>query len=555
MFRAINLKIEHAEIINELEHIHNIFLQEYNAIIQNNIQLSDFTEEEYAHETRGKFAQKLGLLLNKNYLNWNLENKSRYFRMFALHLRQDFKSLKYKQDISSLLAQYEFKLNNEQKTELRNQLRELNLYPTQQEIKNMCRSGIVTQIPVERHSIPLDFNLGQDKQTVIQLDKNKPKYELKLNGTWFKLDLTQQIPEYINNKNITKYCKPKFVKNKDGNWLVIIAVKIKRIKTKLDENLICGVDIGVKNPYNAIVLQENKILSEPCDSLEQQGKDSHESNELQDSNEPQGSQGGSNELNSELKIKTLPFTCSKETKEINEQLCRVKNNLTNVYKRLTVYANIIKNNYSPAFTEQIKIKHEILSTEKKRLLNKRKELNKRKSYLAAHDLIKQLIFYQVKTVHLESLNWVNNTGGGWDFSQQQDIFTNKCEEYGIKVVKINAARTSSQNPFSPIKKYGEKLSNRNVRFKNKKYQIDRDVLASINIALRQPKKDKIDIGTIDAKRYVNPNKNRRYFGVITSHVSSVNNKNNKTVNMKNKHKTCKITNNNKVKYKTMTQSL
>ena len=67
MFRAINLKIEHAEIINELEHIHNIFLQEYNEIIQNNIQLSDFTEDEYAHETRGKFEQKLGLLLNKNY--------------------------------------------------------------------------------------------------------------------------------------------------------------------------------------------------------------------------------------------------------------------------------------------------------------------------------------------------------------------------------------------------------------------------------------------------------------------------------------------------------
>ena len=41
------------------------------------------------------------------------------------------------------------------KTELRNQLRELNLYPTQQEIKNICRSGIVTQIPVERHSISI----------------------------------------------------------------------------------------------------------------------------------------------------------------------------------------------------------------------------------------------------------------------------------------------------------------------------------------------------------------------------------------------------------------
>jgi hypothetical protein len=541
MYRAINLKIEHEEIINELEHIHNIFLQEYNEIIQNNIKLSDFTEDEYAHETRGKFEQKLGLLLNKNYLNWNLENRAKYFRMFALHLRQDFKSLKYKQDISSLLSQYEFNLNNEQKTELRNKLRELNLYPTQQEIKNICRSGIVTQIPVERNSIPLDFNLGQDKQTIIQSDKNKPKYEVKLNGIWFKLDLINQIPEYIKNKNITKYCKPKFVKNEDGNWLVIVTVKIKQIKTKLDKSLICGVDIGVKNAYNAIVLKENKNFNESYKSNE-----SDESNESNDSLKSKEQEQSYNESN-ELKIKTLPLTCSKETKKINEKLCRVKNNLTNVYKRLRVYSNIIKNNYSPTFTEQIKIKHEILSTEKKRLLNKRKELNKRKSYLAARDLIKQLLFYKVKNVHLESLNWVDNTGGGWDFSQQQDIFTNKCEEYGIRVIKVNAAKTSSQNPFSPVKKYGEKLFNRNVRFKNKKYQIDRDVLASINIALRQLKKD-----TIETTRYVNPNTNRRYFSVITSHVSSVDNK---TVNMKNKYKTYKITNNNKVKHQTTTQSL
>ena len=82
MYRAISLKVEHEEIINELENIHNIFLQEYNEIIKNDIKLSDFTEEEYAHETRGKFEQKLGLLLNKNYLNWNLENRAKYFRMF-----------------------------------------------------------------------------------------------------------------------------------------------------------------------------------------------------------------------------------------------------------------------------------------------------------------------------------------------------------------------------------------------------------------------------------------------------------------------------------------
>ena len=79
MYRAINLKVEHDEIINKLEYIHNVFLQEYGEIIKNEIKLSDFTEDEYAHETRGKFEQKLGLLLNKNYLNWNLESRQDIF--------------------------------------------------------------------------------------------------------------------------------------------------------------------------------------------------------------------------------------------------------------------------------------------------------------------------------------------------------------------------------------------------------------------------------------------------------------------------------------------
>ena len=82
-----------------------------------------------------------------------------------------------------------------------------------------------------------------------------------------------------------------------------------------------------------------------------------------------------------------------------------------------------------------------------------------------------------------------NTGGSWDFSQQQDILEQKAIEHGIKVTKVYAANTSKENPFtSPtsIKKglIGKANTKRQVKFEKKKYKFDRDILGVINIALR-----------------------------------------------------------------------
>ena len=56
--------------------------------------------------------QKLAKLINKNYLGWDLNNKAKYFRMCSLHLRQDFKSLDYRQKITQVLEKYDFNIQN-----------------------------------------------------------------------------------------------------------------------------------------------------------------------------------------------------------------------------------------------------------------------------------------------------------------------------------------------------------------------------------------------------------------------------------------------------------
>jgi len=116
-------------------------------------------------------------------------------------------------------------------------------------------------------------------------------------------------------------------------------------------------------------------------------------------------------------------------------------------------------------------------------------------------LLKQLNFYNVKQVNIERLNWVEHTGGSWDFSQQQEILERKAIEFGINVTKVYAANTSKENPFSPIDSKQKKIlgvinsKTRLVRFKKKwrqgSYEIDRDILGAINIGLRVKLKMKI----------------------------------------------------------------
>ena len=487
-FNAVKFRIKDDNLVNYLNYIHEIFLNEYELINQAGIQPNCFTKDELSHCFRGHFTKKLAELTNKNYLGWNLKNKAKYFRMFSLHLRQDFKSLDYRLKIIQILEKYNFNIKDSAvAAEIRNELVKLNLYPTKQEINNIYRwhkNKAIDNVQERSHSqshtndnaiiesqfdkvIPLDFTLGQDKQTIFQPDAKEPVFHVRLNGNWVWLNFTEQINklEYFKNKinddKFLRFTKPKFVFDIEQNcWFVIVTIErsVNFIKNSTQNNL-AGVDIGQVKPYSAVVIQiDNK-----------------------------------HKLNA--KICSGELTCKKETKVVNNKLNEVKFHLSNVYRKLDVYEKIIKNNKNPEFTQQILKKQELLINEKRCLRRKRKELQKRKSYLVARDLIKQLNFFNVKKVNIERLNWVEHTGGSWDFSQQQDILMRKAIEHGIKINKVYAANTSKENPFT-MKHAKQKTllgkpdpKTRKVKFKRKKYQIDRDILGAINVALRPTKKD------------------------------------------------------------------
>ena len=477
---AIKFKITDVTLIGYLNDIHELFLNEYEFIHQQNIQPSCFTKKELSHEFRGHFTKKLAELINKDYLKWDLNNKARYFRMFSLHLRQDFKSLDYKQKITQVLEKYDFNIQNAKtKKKIQDELAKLNLYPTKQELMNICRCHNNKKNQhrrSEEHSseaskakvIPLDFTLGQDKQTILQPNEKEPVFHINFNGNWIWLNFTDKINklQYFKNKidkeNFIRFTKPKFVFNYEQNcWFIILTIESKVTFSESESQgatgsiqkiTVAGVDIGQVKPYSAVLmdmtLNEQNIVER-------------------------------------AKLVSRELVCSKETKRINEKLGEVRYHLSNVYRKLDVYAGIIKNNNNPEFTQQILKKQELLENEKRCLRRKRKELQKRKSYLAVRDLIRQLNFFKVKKVNIERLNWVENTGGSWDFSQQQEILEQKAIEFDIRVTKVFAANTSKENPFTRKRLLGvANPKTRMVQFSGKKYQIDRDILGAINVALR-----------------------------------------------------------------------
>ena len=512
-FNAVKFKITDETLINHLNYIHDIFLQERDLIDQANIQPNCFTKDELSHRFRGHFTKKLAELIDKNYLDWELNNKAKYFRMFSLHLRQDFKSLDYKQKITNVLAKYNFDISNKENNDkIREELKELDLYPTKQEINNICRcynnklnlqiDNNDENVSLKLHSIPLDFTLGQDKQTIIQPDLKQPVFHINFNGNWIWLNFTEKLNrpalKYFKNKidsdKFVRFAKPKFVFNYDENcWFVIITIE-SEVKVKIKEELendwlvyrLAGVDIGQVKPYSCVVMSH--MLPK---NLTKEVVASTDFNEY------------SNYIskNTVSLLRSCEITCKNETRDVNNKLNRVKSHLSDVYRKLNVYSKIITNNKNSQFTQQILEKRELLIIQKRGLRRKRKELQKRKSYLAVRDLLKQLNFYNVKQVNIERLNWVEHTGGSWDFSQQQEILERKAIEFGINVTKVYAANTSKENPFSPIDSKQKKIlgvinsKTRLVRFKKKRrqgsYEIDRDILGAINIGLRVKLKMKI----------------------------------------------------------------
>jgi hypothetical protein len=319
-------------------------------------------------------------------------------------------------------------VNNSKKidSKLMNNLHEKKLYPTKMLLKNLLRAN---QTPIfSKHSVlNLDYSISAAQMFTID-EFNYCKIQL-MNGKW--LDYQILLPSSLNHNLTGRIAKPRFIKRKsDGKYIGVCSYEY--IPNENIENNILGVDFGKIKYFSAVATNKK---GEYSDEFIQSKRTTRLLNEL-----------------SKL---------YKEKAKLRDKIQR-----TNSYKNL-----IHTNKQNRRDLNYLSITHKV------------SRMKKTISKQTANEIVQVAINLKCKEIHVENLSWLELTGGKWDFSEIQNRLKNKAKQHGIKLVKVNAFNSSKNNPVTH--EIGT-VHNRIIRFNNGE-EIDRDILAAINLSIRTKK--------------------------------------------------------------------
>jgi putative transposase DNA-binding domain family len=291
----------------------------------------------------------------------------------------------------------------------------------------------------KRKTFILDFSVS-DKQ-MFRVGKNSNAYEIKIHSKkevkaynletgWISFEMF--LPTYIRESFTGKTAKPQFYwdHNKE-EFVCAIPCEIKKLPNEYEN--VMGVDLGKIKVYSATVVRKDDSISDE-------------------------------------------YVPTEELQNLVNKLKRMNQHIKSVYekkKRSSKYGN---------FTERQARR----KLDYKRSRSKRTKLQFAIARLVAVEVINIAIKEQCKEIHLENLSWVKSSGGKWNFAQMQARIEEVAELFSIKIVKVSTKNSSKTNPVTL--EVG-KISNRDVLFKDGQ-KVDRDQLAGLNLALREPKKQK-----------------------------------------------------------------
>ena len=357
-----------------------------------------------------------------------------YVRILYHNIINLLKSRQEQVKIYEILKSNQYKIDST----LRDKLVQEKLYPTNAYLEILAAAKDIPVLP-KRKTFILDFSVS-DKQ-MFRVGRNSNVYEIKiynrkevkshnLETGWISFEM--YLPTYIRESFTGKTAKPQFYwdNNKD-EFVCAIPCEIKKLPNEYEN--VMGVDLGKIKIYSATVIRKDGSISDE-------------------------------------------YIPTEELQNLVGKLKRMNKHIKSVYekrKRSSKYGN---------FTERQARR----KLDYKRSRNKRTKLQFAIARLVAVEVVNIAIKEECKEIHLENLTWVKSSGGKWNFSKVQACIEEVAELFSIKIVKVSAKNSSKTNPVTL--ELG-KISNRDVFFKDGQ-KVDRDQLAGLNLALREPKKVK-----------------------------------------------------------------
>ena len=419
--------------------LYNILQGELNRILSIPTYVEALSKIELKYKTEnGKEQSKLnGMLWREIHeiIGDSLKGKvpdAWYIRILYHNIISLLKSRQEQIKIYEILKANQYKIDST----LRDKLAQEKLYPANAYLEILANSKAMPALP-KRKTFILDFSVS-DKQ-MFRVGKNSNVYEIKicskkeikdnnLETGWLSFEM--YLPTYIRESFTGKTAKPQFYwdHNKE-EFVCAIPCEIKKLPNEYEN--VMGVDLGKIKVYSATVVRKDGSISDE-------------------------------------------YVPTEELQNLVDKLKRMNQHINSVYekkKRSYKYGNFTK-------------RQDRRELDYKRSRNKRTKLQFAIARLVAVEVVNIAIKEQCKEIHLENLSWIKSSGGKWNFAQVQACIEDVAELFSIKVVKVSAKNSSKTNPVTL--EIG-KLSNRDVIFKNGQ-KVDRDQLAGLNLALREPKK-------------------------------------------------------------------
>lgn len=419
--------------------LYNILQGELNRILSIPTYVEALSKIELKYKTEnGKEQSKLnGMLWREIHeiIGDSLKGKvpdAWYIRILYHNIISLLKSRQEQIKIYEILKSNQYKIDST----LRDKLAQEKLYPTNAYLEILANSKDIPALP-KRKTFILDFSVS-DKQ-MFRVGKNSNVYEIKicsrkeikdnnLETGWISFEMF--LPTYIRESFTGKTAKPQFYwdHNKE-EFVCAIPCEIKKLPHEYEN--VMGVDLGKIKVYSATVVRKDGSISDE-------------------------------------------YVPTEELQNLVDKLKRMNHHINSVYekkKRSYKYGNFTK-------------RQDRRELDYKRSRNKRTKLQFAIARLVAVEVVNIAIKEQCKEIHLENLSWVKSSGGKWNFAQVQACIEEVAELFSIEIVKLGAKNSSKTNPVTL--EIG-KVSNRDVIFKNGQ-KVDRDQLAGLNLALREPKK-------------------------------------------------------------------
>ena len=382
-----------------------------------------------------------------------------YLRILYHNIISLLKSRQEQIKIYEILKANQYKIDST----LRDKLVQEKLYPTNAYLEILAAAKDMPVLP-KRKTFILDFSVS-DKQ-MFRVGKNSNAYEIKIHNKkevkaynletgWISFEM--YLPTYIRENFTGKTAKPQFYwdHNKD-EFICAIPCEIKKLPHEYEN--VMGVDLGKIKVYSATVVRKDDSISDE-------------------------------------------YVPTEELQNLVNKLKRMNQHIKSVYekkKRSSKYGN---------FTERQARR----KLDYKKSKNKRTKLQLAIARLVAVEVVNIAIKEQCKEIYLENLSWVKSSGGKWNFAQMQACIEEVAELFSIKIVKVSTKNSSKTNPVTL--EVG-KISNRDVLFKDGQ-KVDRDQLAGLNLALREPKKQKPrKIKTLNIRDSIVIQRQNRRFNII-----------------------------------------